>query len=224
MASSSLASKLFANVLKGFEREKAEELRKEWESRKALIDAEEARQRADAALLAKRKADLSEREQRERDELTALERKAREVLSRSEEERRIDAAGARAAVFRGSSGEDVRERLRREGVPEGLAQDITRLRTLDQELENSGGMRARMLERSGPTGQGAEPLYRSVDENSNGTLGRRDDERQYLRAEEPSDAYSGAGLARPPGANESDQDKEDGVRKGLGLGNNNLYR
>lgn len=228
MTSSSLSSKLFANVLKGIEQEKSDRIKKEWEAQRAALDADESRKRADAALFARQRNDRDDREQRERDAVTELERKARAVASqRREENRRIDAAAGRASVFRGSDAGDVKERLRREGVPEGLAQDIVRLRTLDQELENSGGMRASMREREDPTRQANNPMYRSLDASVDAAGARRaGPEQQYLRMEEPANVYQGAssGLAQPPGAQTSASDKHDGVRKGLGLSENPMYR
>ena len=135
MASSSLSSRLFANVLKGLEHDKVERLKKEWEAQRAALDSQESQQRADAALLVKKRIDFDERERREKEELTELEKKARDALIRGDEERRIDAAAARAALFRGSDATDVKDRLMREGIPETLAQEIVKLRTLDQTLE-----------------------------------------------------------------------------------------
>ena len=231
MASSSLSSRLFANVLKGIEHEKAERLKKEWEAQRASFDAQESQQRADAALLIKKRADFTEREKRQRDELTELEQKVRDAQVRGEEERRIDTAMARAAVFRGSSASDVKERLVHEGVPEALAQEIVRLRTLDQTLENRGGMSARFIEKEDPTRSRAEPHYRSLDE-SVGSSGKKryGPEQQYLRMEEQDSMYQGvpdavSGLAKPPGTYDHGIDKEEGVRKGLGLGEHNpVYR
>jgi hypothetical protein len=132
-------------------------------------------------------------------------------------------------------------------VPEALAQEITRLRTLDQTLENSGGMSARFFEREDAARQATQGnrdstvLYRSIDENFGGsgerarrsrTDGSDDNPAYRTLTLDPVDDYAGVpetvqnGFARPPGVYDaSARDREEGVRRGLGLGSQNpAYR
>jgi hypothetical protein len=75
-------------------------------------------------------------------------------------------------------------------------------------------------------------MYRSLDESIGGGSAKKRDgpDQQYLRMDEPGELYQGVpdavtGLAKPPGVYDRGADKEDSVRKGLGLGHDNpAYR